>query len=299
MTPLKIAVIGNFTDRKCGFQNFSVQTAQALTNAGHDVTAYDGTYSQVYARREACQESFLPPDPLSFDVIHVVWHPATLNHYAGADWQGLRRDRVNGRPILSQWNGCPAASCPFTDFMDVRWGVLGREPNHRQLWYPIPDWVDDLPAPNADFTVGYSGVRGDGRGLLEEICTRRGWQMNFSGLDAWLPLDEEIRRLARSTVNVGWYGIVHDDRSGAAMVCLASRRPFLCNDVPMFTHLKPYAADFYDTEEIYMVPDLEEGLERIEMAHQMGRHLCTPSKTWEDLSWTAAVRKLEEGWLSV
>lgn len=294
---MKIAVIGNISDRKCGFQNFTLQTITALQRAGHDVLGYDGTYSLVYARREACQESFLPPDPLSFDIIHIVWHPATLNHYAGADWAGLRAHAT--RPILSQWNGCPAASCPFTDVMDVRWGVLGREPDHRQAWYPIPDWVTDLPEPNPEFTVGYSGVRGDGLGLLTEVCAAHKWRTNFSDKEVWLSQEDEIKRLARSTVNVCWYG-PYDDRSGSAMVCLASKRPLVFNaSSPMFTHLMPYANK---GDGLLAVDDLEQTLLQGYETHYGIPDGVDPgipsvrSPILQDLGWAAAVRNFEEGW---
>lgn len=289
---MKICVLGNFSDRKCGFQNFSMQTVTALQRAGHDVLGYDGTYSLVYARREAGQESFLPPDFNSFDVIHVIWHPATFNHYNGAPWSEVTA-------LKSVWNGCPAASCPFNDQMDVKWGVLGREKGHRQIWYPIPDWVEDLPEPNEEFTVGYSGVRGDGLGLLTEVCETHGWQTNFSDKDIWLDQDSEIKRLARSTVNVCWYG-PYDDRSGSAMVCLASKRPLVFNATsPMFTHLMSYAnkgdgllaADDLDLilqqgyETWYGIPDgVDPGIPPVS------------SPVLQDLSWTSAVKVLEEGW---
>lgn len=278
---MKICVIGNVSDRKCGFQNFTMQTDRALRNAGHDVTLFDGTYSLVYARREAGIESFLPPDADAFDVIHVVWHPATLNHYSGAVWPTS--------PVKSVWNGCPAAWCPFNDAMDVKWGVLGREPGHRQIWYPIPDWVTDLPEPNQDFTVGYSGVRGDGLGELTEVCTKRGWATNFSQKEIWLTQEEEIRRLAKSTVNVCWYSGVHDDRSGSAMVCLASRRPLLVSDVPMMTHLEPYP-------DVIRADYLEPALDALSVYWWKGFPLNRPRKVLDDLSWTKAVAVLEEGW---
>lgn len=262
-----------------------MQTVTALQRAGHAVLGYDGTYSLVYARREACQESFLPPDYNSFDVIHVIWHPATFNHYAGAPWDSVTA-------LKSVWNGCPAASCPFNHQMDVKWGVLGREEGHRQIWYPIPDWVEDLPAPNGEFTVGYSGVRGDGLGLLTQICTDRGYKTNFSHPDIWLSQEDEIKRLARSTVNVCWYG-GHDDRSGSAMVCLASKRPLLVNRAsPMFTHLYPYP------DEVMLVDDLDTGLLGLSVLHMTTGDLTLkfPKQLLDDLSWTAAVKVLEEGW---
>lgn len=309
---MKIAVIGNLTDVRCGFQNFSVQTIRALQHAGHDVTAYDGTYAQVYARREAGMESFLPLDPLSYDVLHVIWHPATFNHYAGADWEGLKHDR-RGRgqrtPVLSLWNGCPTAAwCPFLGQMDVAWDARGLLEGHRPIWYPIPDWIDDLPPTNPAFTVGYSGVRRDGVGPLTEICERHGWQMNFSEPGAWLGLEEEVKRLARSSVNVGWYG-GDDDRASSAMMCLASRRPFLCNDVKMFLTIKPFANTGATGNGIVQVEDrvqeLEKALEQAWEAHVGFPDGIDPgipslpqpqSPVWQALSWSAAVKELEKGW---
>lgn len=293
---LKILVVGNFSDVKCGFQNFSMQTVRALLNAGHDVCPYDGTYSVVYARQQdplTSPYAFLPPGAWDMDVIHTVWHPATLNHYNGADWEGLRRNQR--RPILSVWNGCPAAWCPFTDLMDVRWGVLGREEGHRQIWYPIPDWVEGLPEPDKEFTVGYSGVRGDGLPLLKEVCEQQGWKTNFSEPGVWLSQEEEIRRLARSTVNVCWYSAEHDDRSGSAMVCLASKRPLLVNDVPMMTHLKPYTE-----ADVYMPAcGLEEALLQLRVtAREQSEILLKPKQILSDLSWSSAVTVLEEGWMA-
>ena len=288
MEGLKIAVIGNFSDNRCGFKNFSEQTVTALARAGHDVTKWDGTYSVVYARREAGIESFLPPDADSYDVLHTVWHPATMNHYAGATWPT--------GPVKSVWNGCPAAWCPFNDAMQVKWGVLGREEGHRQIWYPIPDWIDNLPEANPAFTVGYSGVRGDGRLSLETVCRLHGWQMNFSDPAVWLSQEDEIRRLARSTVNVCWYGGEHDDRSGSAMVCLASKRPLLVNTVRMMTHLYPYP------DQVYIMPN---GMDWLDLAltqlykiwqQQEDFHQPQPTGILAEKSWSAAVKVLEVGW---
>lgn len=292
---MRILVVGNFSDRRCGFQNFSLQTVTALRRAKHEVFSFDGTYSQVYARQQdpnfTFPQSFLPAAAADLDVIHVIWHPATLNHYSGATWpEG---------PVLSVWNGCPAASCPFTDRMDVRWGVLGKEqPPHRQLWYPIPDWVTDLPPAAPEFTVGYSGVRREGLGTLEAICRARGWVLNASDPEVWLSQEDEIRRLARSTVNVCWYGYAHDDRSGSAMVCLASRRPLLTNTAPMFTQLAPYAHEHYRAIGGEGREVLESALETIYREwFDYEEGMRYPRQVLTDLSWTAAVAELEKGWV--
>lgn len=295
---MKILVIGNFSDVNCGFMNFSNQTVIALLHAGHEVGVFDGTYSQVYDRHQRGVDGFLPEDAASYDVIHVIWHPATLNHYSGARWPigwQIRDERTTKKPVLSVWNGCPAAWCPFTEAMDIRWGVLGREPEHHQIFYPIPDWIDlQHDETSLEFIVGYSGVRGDGLALLTEVCDKNGWEPNFSVKGVWYSIEEEIKRLAWSTVNVGWYGAEHDDRSGSAMMCLASRRPFLCNRVPMFTHVLPYV----DRSEIYTGEDLEDSLQTVRR-DWLNRSLKYPYQILKDYSWSKACRILEAGWQEV
>lgn len=283
---MKILVIGNFSDVNCGFMNLSNQFMTALPRAGHDVTQFDGTYSQVYARHQQGIDGFLPSDAASYEVIHVIWHPATLNHYSGAKWPA--------GPVLSVWNGCPACWCPFTDAMDIRWGVLGREPAHHQIFYPIPDWVDSDIETSPEFVVGYSGVRGDGLEELRAVCEKNGWLTNFSEKGKWFSLEDEIARLRWSTVNVGWYGAEHDDRSGSAMMCLASHRPFLCNRVPMFTHVLPYV----EKGEIYTGEDLEESLQAVRRDWVNGQ-LRYPKQILQDYSWSRACHILEAGWQEV
>lgn len=284
---MNVLVVANFSDARCGFRNFAEQTVIALQRAGHWVVGWDGTYSVTYRRREAGQDPFLPPGAADYDVIHVIWHPATLNHYSGAVWPKT--------PVKSVWNGCPAAWCPFNAAMDVKWGVLGKEEGHRQLWYPVPDWVDvsDV-APAAEFTVGNSGIRMDGLAEIQEICVRRGWAMNFSDPTRWLSLEEEIRRLARSTVNVFWYSPDHDDRSGAVMMALAAKRPILCNDVPMMTHLRGQRDVYFA---YHPAADLQAWLELVE-ADYRNQDLTIPDQTFEKYRWSRAVEELEKGWRS-
>lgn len=287
-----VLVIGNFSDTKCGFRVFSDATVTALANAGLTVGKFDGTYSEVYRRREQSigRSSFFPDDITAYDVVHIIWHPATMNHYAGAeaDWpSGV---------VKSQWNGCPAASCPFADRMDVRWGVLGREKDHRQLWYPVPDWIPPhtLPPSSPEFTVGFSGVREDGLGLIKAVCAEHGWTMNLSTPGVWLTLEEEIARLARSSVNAVWYG-KYDDRGGSVMMSLASYRPQVLNiDSPMSQTLKGYPG-FYDGRDEDVATPL------LEAYHdwQFKAVMKDPALARQELSWTRAVEQLVEGWTAV
>ncbi len=76
----------------------------------------------------------------------------------------------------------PLSVCPMVDRAEV---VLGPEPHPSVtdvLLYPIPDWVEDLPEPPARFTVGWSGVRGDGAAQLRGVCETYNWATNISPL---------------------------------------------------------------------------------------------------------------------
>ncbi len=231
---MRILLIGNLSDRRCGFQNFCAQTITAFSRTSHELTAFDGTYSQVYARQQTGDPGFFPPDVLSYDVVHVVWHAMTLNHYAGADWASLA-----GGPVISWWDGGPSdASCPFKDCMQVRWSDYPRDGYHYSV-YPVPDWVDILPYQPCDFTVGASTVRGDGVGHIKRVCEAHGWAMNLPEPEQWLSIEDEVRRLARSSVNVCWYDTppLWHNRASAPSMLLAAKRPLLINEDLLVAHL--------------------------------------------------------------
>lgn len=217
----------------CGIRNFGEQLSTALRRAGAEVTDVDGDYPTVY------REGYLPVDMSPYDVVHLNWHPATLNHYVPVVLESVTRSRA----LLSGYlhDLPPHSSCPFLPSLDV---VVSAEPYphlHGQtplvLPYPIIDWVTGLPAPNPQFTVGCTGVRGDGLAELTELCERRGWTLNASIPGLWLAIDAEVRRLARSTVNVCWY---HEERglASAPSMCLGSGRPLLVNGSAMLRHLR-------------------------------------------------------------
>lgn len=228
---------------RCGIANFARQVTTALTRAGAEVAEWNANYSEIYRRREAGEpySGYFPPDLPSYDAVFLGWHPGAMNHYTEDHFRAARAAGVVTAVYLHDippWSGCPLAGVADVLFSAEPW-----HPDCHVIPYPVIDWVGDLPPANPDFTVGWSGVRGDGLEDLREICEQRGWELNASDPGEWLSIEDEVRRLARSSVNVCWYregrGI-----SGAASTCLASGRPLLVNHSPMLAHLRG-APDVY------------------------------------------------------
>lgn len=290
---MKVLLVANFSDRRCGYQNFAVQTETAFRRAGFDLTTFDGTYSRIYARQQDGLgiHAFLPPDTPDYDVVHLIWSAQTMNHYTGAQWpEG---------PLLSIWDGGPSdAYCPFMQWMSCKWTCYDRSAEgYYENWYPIPDWVDDLPAPDEAFTVGCSSVRGDGVAEVRDLCARRGWAVNLPSPGQWVPLEDEIRRLARSTVNVSWYRTspIWKDRAGAPSTALASRRPFLKSDDSLLGHLEGCPDLYHGIHLEHGGDGLEGALARVYEDWKAGR-LLYPSKTVDRLSWTRSVALYADVW---
>jgi hypothetical protein len=318
MRALKVLVIGNFSVSPCGIRNFADMTLGGLRRSPDVLCAdpWDATYDLIYARREAGYPTYLPPDYLRYDVIHLNWHPIALNtynpeHFPWAKGEGpLLSVYLNDVP---PWSGCPVAERAEVlvapeEYNDAsrldarRWG-----PDHLMV-YPIPDWVEDLPSPNPEFTVGWSGVRGDGAAELRGVCEAHGWKMNMTEPPAertlpWVSVEEEIRRLARSTVNVCWYrqgrGI-----AGTPSMMLGSRRPLLLNDSPMF---RPWQTGHYEWEVYnnYAGPQpaasdirLEDALLEVHNDWRRKKLIKPGPRVYTDHSWTTAARDLTTAWRS-
>lgn len=296
---MKILLLYNASARRCGFANYGVQTEVALRRAGCDVTVWDGDYPVVYARQQIPGTVYLglfPPDVARYDVIHIIWHAATMNHYAGADWAGLRA-LPGGGPLVSWLDGGPSNTfCPFAEHMQVKWSSYPREGYHLTP-FPIPDWVTELPAPDPVFTVGMTTVRGDGIGRIINACAAQGWATNLPTPDQWLSLDDEVRRLARSTVNVCWYSTppLWKDRAGAPSTALASHRPLLVNADSLLGHLVDYPDLYHGQYPDLGGPDLEAALQQIHADWQAGT-LRMPSHVLDDLSWTRAAAEFVRVW---
>lgn len=288
---MKILLVSNFSDKRCGYQNFSVQMLTALRRAGHEVTPFDGTYSAVYARQQEGQSGFLPPDAGGYDVIHTIWSAQTMNHYSGCQWPT--------GPLLSIWDGGPSdAYCPFMGVMQCRWTCYDRSAEgYHENWYPIPDWINDLPETSPEFTVGCTSVRGDGVAEIREVCERRGWEMNLPTPGAWIPLEEEVRRLALSTVNVSWYQTppLWKDRAGAPSTALASHRPLLVSQDSLLSHLEGFSDLYHGTLKVHGGAGLEAALEAVWDDWKASR-LVYPSEVLDRLSWSRSAALYGQIW---
>lgn len=293
---MKILVIGNFSDRRCGISNMCHQTAHALSLAGHDVTPFDGTYSEVYRRRESSIDAFFPPDIADYEVVHVIWHAMTLNHYNGADWARLS----TLPPVRSFWDCGPSdAYCPFDSWFPVKWMLYEREGYH-QMDYPVPDWVAPLPiAPDPGFVVGSSSVRGDGIAELRYVCEQEGWTLNLPEAGTWVSIEDEIRRLARSTVNVCWYdpNKTWKDRASAPSMMIASTRPLLVNNAELLAHLQDKQDLYHGT--IHRVGDADTGMRAaLQEVHRdwQDHVLRRPSDTYRQFMWKVASKTMADVW---
>lgn len=229
---LRILHPWNQSAGRCGIANFAEQWSTAMRHAGCEVTDWNADYSTIYRRREAGEPSYMPADAAEYDAILFGWHPGALNYYIA--------DHFPLGPKLAVYlhDIPPWSRCPFEDRADL---LITSEPHPERktylMPYPVIDWVTDLPPVHREFTVGWTGVRGDGLRELSHLCIRQGWRTNFSDPGHWLSIEDEVRRLATSTVNVCWYA---DARglSGASSTCLASLRPLLINRSPMLRHLR-------------------------------------------------------------
>jgi hypothetical protein len=291
--PLRVCLIGNLSDRRCGFQNVTQQMITALERTpAVDLTVWDGTYSAIYARQQEGDTGFFPLDILDgrYDVVHLIWNAMTMNHYTGARWQLLLDQGI----VTSWWDGGPSdASCPFIDFQQVRWSDYPRE-GYTHLDYPVPDWIDHLPSPDPVFTVGASSVRGDGIAEIQYICESKGWAMNLPTPGNWLSVEDEIRRLARSTVNVCWYRTppLWLNRASAPSMLLASHRPLLINRDLLVAHL-------WDDPEIYHETITEfggRGLEAALVEIARDPEIRIPRTAIDRMSWTHAAETFVSVW---
>lgn len=298
---MRVLLIGNLSDKRCGFQNFTQQMITALRRR-EDValTVYDGTYSAVYERQQLpgrAFDGFFPPDAFNYDVVHLVWNAMTMNHYSGAPWALLREARV----VTSWWDGGPSdASCPFIEHLEVRWSDYPRD-DYYYSPYPVPDWIDDLPlAPSPRFTVGASSVRGDGIAELRACAEELGFALNLPTPGQWLSVEDEIRRLALSHVNVCWYNTppLWHNRASAPSMLIAAKRPILINDDPLVAHLKlytPHEGVYHGTRQPGQEPQMIACLAGLEQLWKAGV-LEPPLKPLEDLSWTRCARAFVDVW---
>lgn len=292
--PLRVLVVGNFSRARCGIANYAHMTLGGLQRTGASVDHWDATYDGLYARREAGLPTYLPDNWADYDVIHHNWHPVAFNFYVPEHFHWPK----GSGPLVSvylndipPWSGCP--------FLDRCEAVIAAEPTPVAtlvLPYPIPDWVTDLPEPASEFTVGVSGVREDGFQLLREVCERHHWTLAEKPAQSgsWTSPEEEIRRLARNSVNVCWYaegrGI-----AGTPSMALGSRRPLLLNQSSMFAPWweGPYKYELYLAKAPVL---LERALSRICEMWQVGTVSLPGPKVYQDHGWATEGPRLLQHW---
>ena len=282
---MRVLVVGDFTAQPCGIRNYLDQTYRALSNhPGLTVDKWDGHYPEIYRRREACEPTYLPDDAASYDVIHINWHPIAFNTYGA--------DHFPDGPLLSTYlNDIPPWSkAPFHDRADVRF-TAEESPGCVVLPYPVADWIDDLDHYELKFSVGCSTVRGDGVWKVQEICTARGWKLNLPDRSAgWLSYEDEVRRIARNSVNVLWY-FEGRGKSGGLSQAISSRRPVVCSDSQMFTHFHDYHDEIYFAEG----RPLEDVLEQVHFDWVHGQ-LRYPRRAASERSWSNATAQMVAAW---
>lgn len=284
---MRVLLIGNFADTRCGFRNFTDQMTTAMQRQpGVTLVPFDGTYTTVYARQQepdAFHLGMFPHNVQDFDVVHLVWNAMTMNHYNGAPWQYL----LDAGVVTSWWDGGPSdASCPFIQYLQVRWSDYPRDGYH-YMPYPVPDWVGPLPEANERFTIGASSVRGDGIAEIRQVAETLSCELNLPTPGQWLTVEDEIRRLARSTVNICWYNTppLWHNRASAPSMLLAAMRPILINEDPLVAHLREYTP----SEGVYHgrrgeTPTMVECVAGLQAMHASGA-LSLPARPYTELGW--------------
>lgn len=286
---MKVLFINNDSDERCGIRLFGDEMAKAVEREGVEVTRYNGCYPEIYARGH----EYFPPDWSTYDLVHLNWHPATLNHYVPSIVP-------NGLPLSLFVNDPPPnSSCPVWDLAKVRWTSVPEVEGTELLVYPIPSHITPNVYPYVlnPPIIGYSGIRGDGHDSLKDLCERNNWVFNASKPGSpWRSTEEEINRLALSTVNVCWYFATRGVAS-APMMMAAARRPLLVNSSSMFDHLRGE----FGIDDVYFAPaeeTLEDAVKHVLVDVSLGCQLI-PTNSCLRYSWSQAAKTIVKRWESI
>ena len=298
---MRILFINNVSTERCGVRTFGEQMVNALNRAGDAVTVWDGTYSAVKQFGYLPHE--MPTQFKEFDLVHLNWDPQAINHYLPEHFAG-------GPPLsLFLHDVPPNSTCPVYGVAAWRFGF---EPygDVDVIDEPIPPTPTGLdPVPNR-VVIGVSGIRNDaGAVVVQQLCKERGWECSIPSWQRgspWLSTNDEIRRLARCTVNVCWYATSGRGKSMAAAFCCAARRPLICSGSTMFSALWPYEdeiyfparfgfpehhADDWATQLPILVDEVLRDLKR-------GEELI-PNRVCYELSWDQIIQRVRMRWRGV
>lgn len=272
---MNIAVVYPASREHCGFRNLGDQIVGALRRTpGVRVSTHDGTFGHEWRPWPLAQE---------VDQILLVWHPGIMSHYHDLkSWP----DRANFSIYVGEIP--PYAICPILDrasttiaadaFPGVTISLGG---------IPIVDWVTPAPTIDGlDFVVGTTGVRRESADAIGEICHREGWRFN-QPTTKWLSVEDEIQRLAQSSINVCWYLDRRLESASAPSMCLASHRPLLINDSPMLDHVSRLP-------NVEQWGSLELGLRWASQKWLQGKLKQVPPP--KNRSWSAAAARIVQHW---
>lgn len=289
MAGLNVLLITNDSSTRCGVQLYGEIWAQTLRTLGCTVDIWDGTYPVVKAA-----ERWIPESTAAYDIIHFNWDPQTINHYLPQHFDGFE-DRLS----LFLHDVPPHSTCPVQGI--ARW-VWAFEPVAGGMVVPhgVPPTPLGMPAATMHpITIGVSGVRKDpGMDQVADLCRRRGWRLNapaWQAGGAWLSTEDEIRRLARSTVNVCWYHTSGRGKSMAAMFCVAAGRPLVLSNSTMFSTLAPYddADGIFHGGSIH-AETLAATVHTALVHADRGRHIAR--RVSHDLAWTTILAPVVAAW---
>lgn len=239
---MRVLHVGAWSAERCGEKEWGQLLSKELAKIGVQLVEWDGTYPKVYERGHV----YLPSaEQLSdYDLIHLNWSPSQTGHY-------LPQHFPDSIPLsIFMHDVPPHSTCPLWDRADLRMAYEKAEGGWVEVIdHAVPSYIPAAPPALDRVVVGVTGVRDDpGMGMVAAVCEKKGWELSLphwmKGGD-WLPLEQEIERLAASTFNVCWYKTSGRGKSMAAMLCAASRRPLILSGSSMFSNLWPYSDEVY------------------------------------------------------
>jgi hypothetical protein len=285
---VRVLFVSNISAPRCGVASFGATWVDECQRRGLAVTAWDGHYPAIY------EHPHLPANAAEFDVIHVNWHPVTLNHYAPEHFPP-------GVPLSLYLHDIPPwSTCPLWERAQHRWAA---EPcaGCEELRYPAIADAERFEANVAELAanrlLGWTGVRGDGLEALRAWADAHGWTVSASPTEYFATQREEIHRLSQCTLNVLWYSASGRGKSLALMTAAAARRPILVNDSTMFDVLDRYPGAAYRWATDGQPYSLDTALARTTAVIQDVRY--HPDLLADGESWSKAVPRLRATWESL
>lgn len=279
---MKVLLVSPFSNPRCGEAEFGRIWARELRAVGVQIFEWDGYYPAVYDRGHR----YMPADAHLYDLIHVNWGPANMGHYQPEHFP-------SGVPLsVFLCDVPPNSTCLLHDRADLLMSAEWYD-GAEHIPHGIPTYEGPFGPVPTGVTIGTTGIRDDqGSTALQDALRLRRWGTNNVDPSVWLPTDEEIQRLSRSTFNACWYKETGRGISMAATFCLASRRPLLVSASSMFDYLRPWEHEIYfappdssvQTQLDMVLYDVHRGIDR------------RPQSVLDELSWKNNAMKIKHLW---